>query len=459
MSATRSNSRRLLLSVLLGASVLLVNPALALQPFPLSANQRGMVFCLERTSVYYDVYLPPGYSTTNNPRPILYTFHPNGGGMVGYFQAVCASMNIILVGMTNSANGVPWDTVIKEFFAVTRDIRQRVLFDPTAVFASGFSGGGENCYFFSRFGCQHVAGIMPIAGWLGRQAGVNDYQTIDRVQTNLLVARITGDSDHDAIYFLAPDSNYLATCGAVIADWYYPGGHNISFPDDVKSSALSWMLSLRVPSGPNDQTNATTQANQWRLRAATGQREAVVRECVAALMQHPRTWTGLQAQLVLDDQMLSYGLLRPLTVDNLAQGDFAFDHFYYFGHGAAVGTDLGRYFSSMKLLTGVTGASGDRAGDIRALLLQFPFVAPVFQCSRDQNPGSMKCTVVKDAPGFGYSLQTRSNLANDVWQDASFPAVETEARWSVTLDVGSGAPQGFFRLHSYIAPGSSPPWP
>jgi hypothetical protein len=34
-------------------------------------------------------------------------------------------------------------------YAVTRDIRERVLFDPTAEFAGGFSGGGECSYMLS----------------------------------------------------------------------------------------------------------------------------------------------------------------------------------------------------------------------------------------------------------------------------------------------------------------------
>ena len=62
--------------------ILLVDSTFALLPFPLSANQRGTVRCLERPSVTYDIYLPPAYSTNGAALPILYTLNPGGGGMV-----------------------------------------------------------------------------------------------------------------------------------------------------------------------------------------------------------------------------------------------------------------------------------------------------------------------------------------------------------------------------------------
>jgi hypothetical protein len=72
------------------------------------------------------------------------------------------------VGITGTKNGVPWTKILREIYAVTRDVRQRVLFDPTAEFAGGLSGGGECSYMFSRFRAQHVAGLFEMAGWLGR---------------------------------------------------------------------------------------------------------------------------------------------------------------------------------------------------------------------------------------------------------------------------------------------------
>jgi hypothetical protein len=129
----------------------------ALLSFPYTANQRGTVTCLEKSSAGYEIYLPPGYSAGGVPRPILYTMHPNGGGMVGYFQSVCSNLNVICVGLTNSRNGITWDESLREFYAVTRDIRLRVLYDPTAEMVGGFSGGGESSFIFSRFRAQHVA--------------------------------------------------------------------------------------------------------------------------------------------------------------------------------------------------------------------------------------------------------------------------------------------------------------
>src|SRR5260221_2781998 len=121
-----------------------------LKPFPFHANQRGTVACLENPSISYDIYLPPAYSTNGTPLPIIYTFNPNGGGMVTDFQTVCASLNIITVGIISSKNNTPWDLALRDFYSVPRDIRQRVLFDPSAVFAEGVCSGGANSHMFHR---------------------------------------------------------------------------------------------------------------------------------------------------------------------------------------------------------------------------------------------------------------------------------------------------------------------
>jgi alpha-tubulin suppressor-like RCC1 family protein len=429
-------------------------PPVVVDPFsfPLSANQRGTVTCAENSAVHYDVYLPPAYSTNGTPLPILYTLNPNGGGMVGDFQSVCSSLNIIAVGIPGSANNAPWDTFFRESYAVSRDLRQRVLFDPTAEFVGGFSGGGEASYVFSRFRAQHMAGVLALAGWLGHS--LLDYTSADRVQTNLLVARATGASDAGASYYLVPDSNYLGSCGAVIRDWSFAGGHAVA-PDALKSACLSWLLAQRVPAGPNDRSNASTEAAGWRARAVAGQRQAVLRECVAALMNQPRSWRAWQAQLVLDDLMKGYQSFRPLAVDELAPGDFASDLFYFLARGAANAGDGPRFRSSLKALTGVTGACGDRAGDLRLLLEQYSYPAPLLQWSFSS--GDLSLRVVKDSPGLDYFLQTKSNKVDAAWQDVPVLPAETGTTWSTDFDIPPEARRGFFRVWAAPTPVTNSP--
>src|ERR1039457_1009968 len=112
-----------------------------------------------------------------------------------------------------------------------------------------------------------------MGGWLGRSGNppigipINYYST-DRVLANLLVARTTGTSDTAGLFYLPYDSNYLATCGAVVKDWSFSGGH-VTAPDSVKTACLNWLLNQRVSAGPNDQSNSLIQAANWRTRAVT----------------------------------------------------------------------------------------------------------------------------------------------------------------------------------------------
>jgi hypothetical protein len=421
-----------------------------LKPFPLSAGQRGTVICLENPSVSYDIYLPPAYATNGTPLPILYTLNSGGGGMVSSFQTVCASLNIITVGIISSKNSVPWNPVLRDFYAVPRDIRQRVLFDPTAVFVGGLSGGGENSYVFSRFWAQHVSGVLAMGGWLGRFA----YTSTDRVQTNLLVARTTGTTDTGANYYISPDGTYLASCGAIVHDWIFSGGHQTA-PDSVKTACLQWLLSQRIPAQPSDQSNSLAQADDWRSRASSGQRETVLKECVATLMNQPRTWFALQAQLVMDDLMTNYASFRVLNVSNLAQGDFASDLFYYYARGAATNADWQRYNCALKALTGISGVNGDRAGDIYYLLNKFSYPAPQLQMAADQ----MNVWLAKDTPGLVYALQSRTNLVNDIWQDLTPPILDRDTTWSATFDFNPTLESQFYRVGTTPLPGISPIWP
>jgi hypothetical protein len=435
--------------------------------FPLSANQQGYVLCLEKPNLVYDAYLPPSYSTNGPALPILYTFNPDGSGMVPSFKAVCSNLNIICIGIMGSQNNGTTAAFMRESAAVSRDIRRRVLFDPTAEFAGGFSGGGLASFVFSRFRAQHVAGVFSMAGWLGRGGGYPTYQTTDRVLTNLLVCRVEGISDPGK-WVLAPDSNYLASCGAVIHDDYFAGGHEVP-PDPVKSNCLAWLISQRIPAGPNDQSNASIQAVDWRARIAATQQETVLRECVAVLMKYPRSWSALEAQLILDDLMTDERSFRSLAVNALATGDFASDLFYYMARGAgdllsfvpSVTNlfDAPRYRSALKAMTGISGTNGDRAGDIRALLQKHSYPAPILRCSVDAALGQMNLWLTKDTPGLDYFLEGNTDVGTNSWQQLIFPIIDASTSWSTKFDFLPESYKGFYRVRTSASAGISPPWP
>jgi len=473
---------------------LTVNPPLpsaGLLPFPLSANQRGTVTCLENPSYTYDIYLPPAYTTQGNPLPIFYTMNPGGGGMVSTFQSICSSLNIILVGITRSANGVPWSKELREMYAVTLDIRQRVLFDPTAEFAGGLSGGGECSYMFSRFRAQHVAGLFEMAGWLARfnDGASVSYYGIDRVLTNLLVARTTGTGDTGTVFYNPFDSNYLATCGAVVNDWWFSGGHQVP-PNSLFYPVFSWLLSQRISAGPSDYTNAFVLYTNWDARIAAGQQESVLRECVSNLMNFPRSWYAYQAQNTLDHLLTNYTTFRSLNVSNLAQGDFACDLFFYYAYGAAANADWKRYNSCMKALNGIgvtndfdgtttisgitetviyptsdgaiyiTTANGDRAGDIYDLLMNYGhYPSPQLRCAPAPNTGQLNLWLSEDTPGLAYSVQSTSELLDQPWQDVPVTGVDSNTVWSAAVGPLPGAEGGFYRLKATPSPATSPPWP
>jgi hypothetical protein len=464
-------------------------PSAGLLPFPLSANEQGTVTCLENPSFTYDIYLPPGYSTRGNPLPIFYTMNSGGGGLVSTFRSTCANLGIICVGLTGSQNYRPWNLELKEMYAVSLDVRQRVLFDPTAEFAGGLSGGGECSYMFSRFRAQHVSGLVEMAGWLARIAsGITvHYYGIDREQTNLLVARTTGTTDSGAINYNPFDSNFLATCGVVIKDWSFAGGHGLP-PASLYPPIFSWLLTQRIPAGSADYTNAFMLYTNWQARIAGGQQNSVLRECVSNLMNFPRSWYAYQAQLTLDHLLANYPVFRTLNVSNLAQGDFASDLFFYYAYGAAANGDWPRYNSCMKALTGITvtndfngtitisnivntgsipygfdlitTTNGDRAGDIYNLLTNYNhYPSPQVQSTVLPQTGQFNLWLSEDTPGLAYSVESRSDLLNGFWQDVPVVGVDTGTIWSAGVQPISPVGNGFYRIKAAPSPAMSPPWP
>jgi hypothetical protein len=382
--------------------------------------------------------------------------------MVSTFQSVCSTLNIIAVGITGPADGSTWDSVLRQFFAVSRDIRLRVLYDPTAEFVGGFSGGAEDSYVYSRFRAQHVAGVLSIGGWLGRvntSKTTVPYYSTDRVQTNLLVARITGASDTATLFYQPFDSNYLASCGAVVKDWSIAGGHSSSVPSATQTAVFTWLLNQRLPAGVDDRALAQNAASNWQARVIAGQSQSVLFECVSNLMNFPRGWYAYQAQLMLDQLATNAAVFRSLAVSNLAGGDFASDLFYYYARGAATNSDWARYHSALKALTGVTGASGDRAGDVYTLLKQSRYPTPILNTAVDAGSGQISLWISEDTPGLAYTPLWRTNLVNDVWQNAAASVQDANTIWTASLPFDPSTTAGFFQVGTAQVPGASPPWP
>ena len=351
-------------------------------------------------------------------------------------------------------------------YAISRDVRTRILYDPSQEFAGGLSGGGECSYMFARLRGQHVAGVIECAGWLGRiNVGASvQYYGIDRVQTNLLVMRTTGSTDTGAQFYDGFDSNFLATCNAQVTDFPFSGGHAYP-PSSTLRSCLQQLIALHQGNGPNDQQNALTLYTNWQARIATNDGNNVLRECVSNLMSFPRTWFAYQAGLTLDQLLANYNAFSQYDVSNLALGDYAADLFYYYARGAANAGDTNRYYSCLHALTGITAnndyvgtitisnivvpvdfvttngidyittVTNDHAQDVTSLETAFGYGKPWLKIAPVQPGSPLTLTLLKSAPWMQYGVLGTSNLINGSWSNTYYYTnTETPTIWSATLD-------------------------
>jgi hypothetical protein len=146
-------------------------------------------------------------------------------------------------------------------------------------------------------------------------------------------------------------------------------------------------------------------------------------------------------------------------VNYWSQSDFAHDLFYYYAHGAATNGDQARYYSALKVLTGITGVNGDRAGDLKYVLNKFKYRGPQIQGSSDPAGAQMNLYVSKNVPRLSYSVQSMTNLISNAWQNLAPSTVEFDTAWSAEIPFSFQPDSIFFRLVTTPLSGTSPPWP
>ena len=246
---------------------------------------------------YYDLYLPTAYADGRYFPPILFTFDPNGGGMVGHFRTVAEEMGWIVVGVAQGRNQQAFEIAMIYARAVFQHALDHLRVDPQRIFVAGMSGGGWTSFENSKINAPLVAGVFSMGGWLGRQYSPQR----DIYLPGLLVARANGDSDTGANFWLGQDYNYLNrfTFADNIRDWSFPGGH-VPAPESVQREVLAWMMSLTTASNPAGRDAAREQEALWKARITAGETGAVFQELADAAFNQPRTPLALAAWRTID---------------------------------------------------------------------------------------------------------------------------------------------------------------
>ncbi len=294
-----------------------------LRAYEVSPGERGEATCAAFPQYSYDVYVPSSYSEEGTPSPVIYTMSFNPNGMVSSFEATGEALGIIVIGIKGVENGRDWRETAGEFYAVMRDVRERLHIDPTAQFTAGMSGGAWNAYDATKVMRPHLAGVFAMGGWLGNQHGETD-----RFLEGLLVSRSNGANDVGANGQLDRDRAHLSTYGVTIRDWSFPGDHEES-PPSVQQEALRWMLDARAKPAPTAKADAFRQAVAWRQQLFAGDLSKVTAQCLHALMNSPRSYHSLEAQSVLEEILADYQSVGQTAFADLPSGPYVMDYLHY----------------------------------------------------------------------------------------------------------------------------------
>lgn len=264
--------------------------------FPVKPDQHKKVTCVEFPQFKYDVYLPPQYDHKGKTfLPIMYTFSPGGGGMVGHFKKIAKELGIILIGNLESKNNTSYDNILGSFHAMVLDVRQRIHFDANAQMSSGMSGGGSMAYYFNRRAAPLIAASIPMGSWLGGDHN----ELLHWHKEGLLVARTHGNNDGGAKGWIAKDGAYLKKWKVEVRDWEFPGGH-VSAPYEIQKEVFDWILKTIKKEPESARLKANEDKNKWMAYLSGGDTQKTFNECMKVLIESPRTWRALAAQKVID---------------------------------------------------------------------------------------------------------------------------------------------------------------
>ncbi len=334
-------------------------------PLNIEPGEQGKVQCVDAAKYQYDLYLPSSYGK-GKLLPIIYTSSPGGGGMVNAYKAMGEELQVIVVGELAYRNNRSISDIIGSVFAMLRDVRQRIEFDPTAQFTAGMSGGAWQSYSVARWNSTSICGVMAMGGWLGMQ-----YEPWFRHGTGLLVARGAGVDDKGSNRMSKRDSTFLSRFNATVKDWSFPGGH-VDAPTPVKVEMLQWLLDERTSQDDVAQKSAEAQWAEWNTKCEQGNDGTVFVECVEAVLEHPRTWIAYEAKKIIDRQLQDYSKFQGLSLDGLPTGQYAEDYFGFIAYGSGMAGDADTFHSALKCFQSCGNCDPEWARILASIMLFAP---------------------------------------------------------------------------------------
>lgn len=297
--------------------------------------QKGKVVsvtCQELPDYKYDVFVPESYDPAK-PCTILYTFSPGGGGMIKQHQPANEVTPTIVVGIKSPKNDSSEQKYMGEIYAVLLDTHERFNLDPGAQFCGGLSGGSVVAYNVARRS-KYICGVIASGGWLCRL-----YDPWYVYQRGLLVARIVGVDDKNALAWAKQDGDHLSKAGCKYKDWSQPGGHLMGTPENVKNS-MTWLIAGKVPD--KTETFAQDRAKKWE---AAPYSSAAIKEMLEVVKSAPRSQLGNLAirqfmRIMKDDAQFCKTIIPALTTGELNT------FFGYIAYEAALAGDKARFISA-----------------------------------------------------------------------------------------------------------------
>jgi hypothetical protein len=276
-----------------GQVALAVTPAPALGVAP--GEQR--LVSVPGHLAYYDLYLPTAYASSRNIPPVLFTFNPSGGGMVGHFRTVAEEKGWIVVGIAQSKNLQGSQNKMQFSRPVVQHALDHLRIDPNRIFVAGMSGGGWSSFDTAKINAPLMAGVFSMGGWLGQQYSMQR----DLYLPGLLVARANGDSDTGANSWMTYDRSYLLNwiTSDKIRDWSFPGGH-VPSPESVQREVFDWLIAGTTASTTVQRDRAREQEALWKARIMAGEARTVFEEMVDIAFNQPRTPLALEAWRTID---------------------------------------------------------------------------------------------------------------------------------------------------------------
>jgi hypothetical protein len=208
------------------------------EPTDLARGRTHKLTCKYDSRCHFTLYIPNSYDP-NKPAPLLVNDSPGKNGNPLSPKAA-EEHGWIMIGLTESGNGVAWELCQANCHAAIMDVRRMLNIDPKRYYFSGFSGGSRRAATRGICYTRNCAGLICVGAGYSQFTSGDMRGRYKKPPTWIPIFYIVGKTDmnhSEVVERIVPSAKQRNRVHELIV---HPGGHSWGRAEDHEA-AVSWL--------------------------------------------------------------------------------------------------------------------------------------------------------------------------------------------------------------------------